>query len=470
MTDKILFLMALRNRRERALNSIKSVSKSAFSEHFDFLVVQDFDTDNLTDEDVSDLGVDVKIVNQKIGGIFYKTRLLNLGIALSTHKYIVQQDADILYSENFLQNVITICATEKNFEKNLFYAPYLESDDMQTPALNVLKPEIRKKGDYVADTFIFYRPQIETVHGFDERMRMWHEEEDIANRILRQFRLAPYNLGVLKISNTHVTHENSLRSHSAEESQKNLLIFRENNSRGINILEAQIMGNVLEHTFGNTKMFYRNNPGDKTVLEENFLKDAYSLSKLSLKKNMTVVDVGSHIGAFAINVADRVGQVICYEPDTSNFLLLKKNLLSNNISNVEVKNLAVTADGKEISIFINQEITVLNSSFANNQASFVQKFKSVALAQILQENSRIDILKIDCEGGEYDIFYNIAPEKLSKIGVILMEYHNLQNIDVRYTGQAIIEYLEQNNFRLVEEKADWGGEDLTGIAVLKNII
>ena len=38
---------------------------------------------------------------------------------------------------------------------------------------------------------------------------------------------------------------------------------------------------------------------------------------------------------------------------------------------------------------------------------------------------RIDFLKIDCEGGEYDIFRNIPTEQWKRIQRIAMEFHEL---------------------------------------------
>jgi hypothetical protein len=46
--------------------------------------------------------------------------------------------------------------------------------------------------------------------------------------------------------------------------------------------------------------------------------------------------------------------------------------------------------------------------------------------------SKVDYFKIDCEGGEYDIFFNSGDEVFSKISKIGMEYHNLDeqnNVD-----------------------------------------
>lgn len=229
----ILFIMSVRNRKSQAIASIKSVVDSGLGKSFDFLIVQDFDKDNLSLADFNTKTFNnetvgkIKIINAKIGGVFYKTKLLNRGIRMSGHKFIVQQDADIVFSRLFLLTLLKICSDENNFKKYFFCAPYFESDDMSAPAINK-QAEIRKKGAHLSDTYIFYRPQIEAVHGYDERIRMWNEEKDIEYRIATMFGLQRYDLGVVGIRNTHITHGNELRSGSIFVNDDNVVIVQNN--------------------------------------------------------------------------------------------------------------------------------------------------------------------------------------------------------------------------------------------------
>jgi hypothetical protein len=51
----------------------------------------------------------------------------------------------------------------------------------------------------------------------------------------------------------------------------------------------------------------------------------------------------------------------------------------------------------------------------------------VTLAGILRSNGleRVDLLKMDCEGAEYEIFYEAPASCFEAIREIRMEYHNL---------------------------------------------
>ena len=51
----------------------------------------------------------------------------------------------------------------------------------------------------------------------------------------------------------------------------------------------------------------------------------------------------------------------------------------------------------------------------------------ISLAELLREHSveTVDLLKIDCEGGEYAIFQSTPADVLSRIQNIVFEYHSV---------------------------------------------
>lgn len=50
----------------------------------------------------------------------------------------------------------------------------------------------------------------------------------------------------------------------------------------------------------------------------------------------------------------------------------------------------------------------------------------------------LDFLKVDCEGGEYDIFFSVSAEVLSHCKYIAIEYHD---IDEKKNGKMLYQYL-----------------------------
>jgi len=232
--NQILFLMAVRNRQERAVASIKSVVDSGLGKYFDFLIVQDVDQKNvsLMHFDLSVFNKDtigkIEIIDVKIGGMFNKTLLLNHGIRMSKNPFIIQQDADILFGRPFLLSVLKICSNPSLLNKFLFLCPYVESEDMKESVEHIGWPP-RKKGDEAGKSFLLYRPQIEAIHGYDERMKIWNEEYDLINRLEAKFGIKRFSLEKNGIKNIHVTHSNDERSNcTGEINNRNLRICMEN--------------------------------------------------------------------------------------------------------------------------------------------------------------------------------------------------------------------------------------------------
>jgi hypothetical protein len=52
------------------------------------------------------------------------------------------------------------------------------------------------------------------------------------------------------------------------------------------------------------------------------------------------------------------------------------------------------------------------------------------------------LLKVDCEGAELDIFKNIKPKNLNKIGKIVIETHS------EYIDGYVRNILTENNFKI----------------------
>ncbi len=63
-----------------------------------------------------------------------------------------------------------------------------------------------------------------------------------------------------------------------------------------------------------------------------------------LRPGMTVVDIGAHVGWYALQAARRVGpsgRVVAFEPEPKNRELLRRNIAVNAVANIEVVPLAV---------------------------------------------------------------------------------------------------------------------------------
>lgn len=118
-----------------------------------------------------------------------------------------------------------------------------------------------------------------------------------------------------------------------------------------------------------------------------------------------IIDVGAHIGTHTIRASKNLGKngrVICFEPNKNNFKLLKENLSLNKVTNVSAYN-AACSDKSEL-LFMHG---AHGGSYATHlQGKDGQEIRAFALDTLISKEklSRVDLLKVDVEGFEQEVF------------------------------------------------------------------
>lgn len=145
--------------------------------------------------------------------------------------------------------------------------------------------------------------------------------------------------------------------------------------------------------------------------------------KLPLK-NKTIVDIGACTGDTSIYFALKgAKKVIAIEPFPNNFKILKKNIHENQFDNLITPILAACdSSKKQISI---------DPDFHDGMRSVLHEFSegikisTITLEEIVKDFEISDaILKLDCEGCEYETILNCSSSILQKFSDIQIEYHN----------------------------------------------
>ena len=185
---------------------------------------------------------------------------------------------------------------------------------------------------------------------------------------------------------------------------------------------------------------------------------------------LTIIDVGAHVGEtislFLKNFT--IKQIICYEASRLNFNKLTKfkNFKKNNIF---LNNIALGSKETELEFFQTSESSSStfckidqNSNYFKRKKSILNIFnreeyilKSELIKTVTLKNEfnkydlkRIDILKIDTEGFEFDVIRG-ADESLKLVNFILFEHHYDQMIIKNYKFSQINEYLTKLNFKKI---------------------
>jgi FkbM family methyltransferase len=185
------------------------------------------------------------------------------------------------------------------------------------------------------------------------------------------------------------------------------------------------------YTIDGLKITIRKNYGDAMTLAE-ILVDDY-VRGLNLPPNPVVIDIGGFIGDFSLWAVKRLNasRVIVCEPSPRNWALLLKNIANNGYEGrIEPVNKAVT-DGRDAMMNIDapDECQCTVSAYAPSDQP-LSAVPGISLGQLLRDHAveNVDLLKIDCEGGEFAILESTPAEVFSRIRNIVFEYHQIDGV------------------------------------------
>lgn len=169
--------------------------------------------------------------------------------------------------------------------------------------------------------------------------------------------------------------------------------------------------------------------------------------------NESIIDIGANIGAFSIYAANQSpkAMIYAYEPNRSNFQILKNNIEENNLhGRVVIHNLGVAAAKGSLKLYIS-EGSPYHSIYPSAEKQKYIEMSCCRLKDIFTDNDikKCDLLKIDCEGAEYEIFYNTPAEYFAKIDRIRMEYHNRDIPE--YNIDSLTEFFKTMGFQIVHK-------------------
>lgn len=170
----------------------------------------------------------------------------------------------------------------------------------------------------------------------------------------------------------------------------------------------------------------RNNSTDIQVFATVWLLEEYGKEGFLPEGNVVIVDIGAHVGFYALYVSqiNRHAKIFSFEPVSENYNLLKENIAKNSLDNVKAFNLAVGGQIGEGRIFCFRDQSA-HSIYKKSEKSEV--VNCTTLDDIIKDNDiqKISVLKLDCEGAEYDILNKASDSSLEKIDRICMEYHGI---------------------------------------------
>lgn len=168
--------------------------------------------------------------------------------------------------------------------------------------------------------------------------------------------------------------------------------------------------------------WYIEGDSDRLVLNDGEMTVRTVLRELG-RLDRVFVDVGAHVGEYAIRMAYYYHKVIAIEPIPRSVRILKKNIELNHIANIEVKQVACS-DKEEVLTFRLRggSSTALECSGKFN----VIKVKAVRLDDLVDW---CDVIKIDVEGWEEKVIKGASRIIKECKPVIVIEHHEFRGYD-----------------------------------------
>jgi len=155
-----------------------------------------------------------------------------------------------------------------------------------------------------------------------------------------------------------------------------------------------------------------------------------------------VVDVGANIGGFSVYAADQGARVYSFEPEPSNYQLLARNVPAS----VATFELAVTGREEQRRLWLRTTSSHSMHEQRASEGSILVDCVSLGGALERCEVDRVDLLKVDVEGGEFEILYGDA-DALTAVSEIRLEYHHrAADSDPRHRLDALDDHLEEHGF------------------------
>ena len=190
----------------------------------------------------------------------------------------------------------------------------------------------------------------------------------------------------------------------------------------------------------------------RSLFEEIFIEEQYMF--FTNKKKPLIVDCGTNIGMGVVYVKSVYtdSRIICFEPDPGTYEILKKNIEVNNFCNVTTHMKAISGEKGKMNFFIESAhqsslgMSLYEEAFEQDiNAKEKITVQSVLLSDYI--NEIVDLLKIDVEGAEFEVFTDLdINNKFKLINQVILEGHVFNN-EMQLKIPGLLNILDKNNFK-----------------------
>ena len=185
------------------------------------------------------------------------------------------------------------------------------------------------------------------------------------------------------------------------------------------------------------------------IVPKEILDDDYKLRQIDFSPGDVVVDIGANIGIIALYLAKKHPgiRIIAIEPVPTTFRHLRENVGLNGVRNITALNCAVTKDGRDLTMIVNPGHSGGSTGHLRNlkqPGHYNLTVASRTLDSIFDEyvTDRCRLLKVDCEGAEYEILHGArCLRRVDHLGIEI--HHNQYLASQGHTPEGLLRDLSQ---------------------------
>jgi FkbM family methyltransferase len=181
-----------------------------------------------------------------------------------------------------------------------------------------------------------------------------------------------------------------------------------------------------------------NVPGARLPMYEQFADDNYDRSWVLGRGTgpVRILDVGAHVGAFAVNAVSARPDVTveCYEPSPRTAEFLRGNVAANGLDErIRVHEAALAGTAGTVNLDDNSSGSVHNGLVSDagrlvagddsTGHRHVVEVKAVTFDDAVASGGPFDVVKMDCEGGEYALVYASDKQNWAAVQRVVLEHH-----------------------------------------------
>ena len=178
----------------------------------------------------------------------------------------------------------------------------------------------------------------------------------------------------------------------------------------------------------------------------NHLLEEYLIKNISnIHKEDIIVDIGANIGEFSLGVSKVLNNynLICIEPDPTEFDVLKKNL--KGLKKVKLYNYALSKKNSQMIFYLNNNS---GDSSLDNKSKNKINVKTKTLDHLLKDEKSIGLIKLEAEGHEPEVLEG-SLETLKKTKYITVDVGPERNHKSTFDSVHLI--LTNASFQILEK-------------------